>query len=141
MSMNPGASTSPARSTTWVSGDGESAPGGATAAIRSPVTATSAARRGAPLPSISSAFRSSRSMNPLLTFGGSGGFGKSVSEPAVQVLRGGLIAAEHHGVEQSDPDAGLGAGGDPEVLPVHHGFADPRGHVHDLGAVFVAQPW
>src|SRR6266700_6566053 len=120
MSMKPGASTSPSRSTTCVAGDGESEPGGATAVIRSPVTATSAARRGAPLPSISSAFRSSRSMNGLLTFCAGSGFGEGSGEPAVQVLRGRLVATEHHRVEQPGPDARLGPGGDPEVFAVHH---------------------
>ena len=57
MSMNPGATTWPAASMTRAASP-ESF--GATATIRSPSTATSAARAGAPEPSISDPFRTRR---------------------------------------------------------------------------------
>src|SRR5262245_29351594 len=55
--MNPGASASPARSTTSAFAEGASEPAGATAAMRSPASATSAGRAGAPVPSTSVAPR------------------------------------------------------------------------------------
>src|SRR5215469_11587588 len=61
--MKPGASTRPSRSTTSAAG-AASSPGGATAAIRPSVTATSAARAAAPVPSHSLPPRSSRSVPP-----------------------------------------------------------------------------
>src|SRR5579871_6393390 len=67
MSMNPGASTSPSRSTT--SAPAASSPGSATAAMRFPVTATSAARPGDPVPSTTRAPRSSRSNDGLAIVG------------------------------------------------------------------------
>ncbi len=54
MSMKPGATTCPAASITRVASP---ASPGATATIRSPSTATSAGRAGAPLPSIRDPFR------------------------------------------------------------------------------------
>ena len=57
MSMKPGATTCPAASITRVLSPASLGP---TATIRSPSTATSAARAGAPLPSTSEPFRISR---------------------------------------------------------------------------------
>jgi hypothetical protein len=60
-------------------------------------------------------------------------------EPAVQVLRRRLVAAEHDRVEQAGPDAGLGPPGDPEVFAVDDGLADLRRHVHRLRPFLIAQ--
>ncbi len=57
-SMNPGATTSPRASTTRAAGSAPSAP---TAVMRPPLTATSAARRGPPVPSMTVPPRSRRS--------------------------------------------------------------------------------
>ena len=54
MSMNPGATTCPLASIVRVAAPSSR---GATATIRSPSTATSAGRAGAPVPSISEPFR------------------------------------------------------------------------------------
>src|SRR5215471_2985971 len=91
MSMNPGATTWPAASITRAASP-ESL--GATATIRSPSTATSAARAGAPEPSTSEPFRTRRDQATLLFGDGDRGHLVALLD-AVDVLHAGHDAAEH----------------------------------------------